>query len=97
MDITGIEKACSDICDSNINMMVPWYLMAAYAYYVEDKPILQDSTFDRLSKRLLTHWDDIQHIHKHYLTKEMLTAGTFLGEYPSRIQGAVHEVRHAYK
>lgn len=97
MDITGIEKACSEVCDNNINMMVPWYIMAAYAYYVDDDPIMQDNMFDRLAKRILEHWDEIDHYHKDLLTKDMLTAGTFLGEYPSRVKGAVDEIRHAYK
>ena len=97
MSITDIEKACLDACDDNINMMVPWYIMAAYAYYVEDKPILEDSTFDRLANRIQDHWDEIKHEHKHLLTKDMLTAGTYLGEYPSKVKGAVDEVRHIYR
>jgi NAD-dependent DNA ligase len=97
MDIEGIEKACSEVCDDNINMMIPWYIMAAYAYYVDDNPIMHDNTFDKLAKRILDHWDEIDHYHKDLLTKDMLTAGTFLGEYPSRVKGAVDEIRHAYK
>lgn len=97
MAITDIEKACSDVCDSNINMMVPWYLMAAYAYYEEDNPILEDATFDRLAKRLLQEWDNVKHMHKDYLNKDMLEAGTFIGEYPSRVKGAVDEIRSVYR
>jgi NAD-dependent DNA ligase len=67
--------------------------MAAYAYYVEDKPFLEDHTFDRLATKMLNHWDEIEHFHKEFLTKDMLEAGTYLGEYPSRIQGAVAELR----
>ena len=36
----NLDHQCLDVIDSNINMTVPWYLMAAYAYYVEDDPIL---------------------------------------------------------
>ena len=97
MDRVGIEKACSDTCDSNPNMMVPWYLMAAYAYYVQDDPILEDSTFDRLAKRMLAQWDDIEHFHKHLLSTDDLTAGTYLGEYPKRIEGAVNDIRNSYR
>lgn len=97
MSITEIEKACMDICDDSVNMYVPWYIMAAYAYYVEDNPILEDSMFDMLSKRLLEHWDEINHRHKSYLNKDMLIAGTYLGEYPPITKGAVASVRESYK
>lgn len=97
MDKKGIEKACADVCDDNINMLVPWYIMAAYAYYVDDNPILEDSTFDRLAKRLLKHWDEIEHFHKEFLNKDMLEAGTYLGDYPSRVKGAVDDIRYSYK
>ena len=38
--------------------------MAAYAYYVEDRPILSDSIYDRLAKKMLEYWDIIDHFHK---------------------------------
>lgn len=97
MDKMGIDKAYTDVCDDNPNMLVPWYLMAAYAYYVEDDPILSDNRFDQMAKRILEHWDEIDHWHKDKLTKDDLKAGTFLGEYPSRIKGAVESVRNTYR
>ena len=97
MDKKGIEKACMEICDDSINMLVPWYIMAAYAYYVEDDPILEDSMYDTIGKRLLEHWDEIEHRHKDYLSKDMVSAGTYLGEYPLQIRGAVDSVRDSYK
>tara|TARA_B110000503_G_scaffold11957_1_gene16128 strand:- start:222 stop:464 length:243 start_codon:yes stop_codon:yes gene_type:complete len=74
-------------------MLVPWYLMAAYAYYEQDDPILEDVTFDRCSKTILEHWDKIEHMHKHLITKDMLIAGTYIGEYPSRVKGSVNQIR----
>ena len=97
MAIADIEKACMDICDDSINMHIPWYLMAAYAYYVEDNPILEDKTFDMIAKRILNNWDEIEHFNKKCLSKDMLEAGTFLGEYPSRVKGALDNVRYAYR
>jgi|TARA_R110001606_G_scaffold393675_3_gene563818 hypothetical protein len=93
----GIEKACMETCSDKANMYVPWYLMAAYAYYVEDDPILTDDLFDRMAKRILTGWDDIDHVHKTYLTKDMLEAGTYLGEYPPQVEGALKSVRDTYR
>lgn len=88
-----MDNQCIQTVGSNINMCVPWYIMAAYAYYVEDKPFLEDQTFDRLATKMLNHWDEIEHFHKEFLTKDMLEAGTYLGEYPTRIQGAVAQLR----
>ena len=88
-----MDNQCIQIVGSNVNMCVPWYIMAAYAYYVEDNPLLEDHTFDHLATKILNHWEDIEHFHKHFLNKDMLTAGTYLGEYPSRVKGAVAELR----
>lgn len=93
MDNNLLDKDCLDIIDTNKNMMVPWYIMAAYAYYVDDQPILSDQIFDKLSKKMLKQWDEIDHFHKDYITKDDLEAGTYLGEYPSRVKWAVNHVR----
>lgn len=97
MDRRGIEKACCEIVDNNINMLVPWYIMASYAYYVEDDPLLEDAVFDRLAKRLLESWDTVDHFHKDHLSVDMVKAGTYIGEYPSRVKGAVGEIKDTYR
>lgn len=89
----SIEKMMLDVTDKNPNMLVPWYLMAAYAYYVEDDPILSDASFDRMGRKLAEHWKDIDHFHKDHINEDDLKAGTFLGEYPSRVKYGLEEVR----
>jgi len=91
------DKYCLEIIDDSMNMIVPWYLMAAYAYYVDDDPIITDSVFDRLAKQMLDMWDIIDHVHKDLITKDMLEAGTYQGEYPSRIKYAVQALRSNIK
>ena len=88
-----LDKQCLETVDKNINMTVPWYLMAAYAYYEEDNPILSDSMFDRLGRKMLKEWDNIEHFHKHHITLDDLKAGSFLGEYPPRVKGALDALR----
>jgi len=88
------DKHCLDKIDKNNNMLVPWYLMAAYAYYVEDDPILSDQVYDRVVQKIIANWDAIEHQHKHLLSLEQLQAGTYLGEYPSMVKGAVKELRN---
>ena len=79
--------------DMSLNLTVPWYLMAAYAYYEEDDPIINDITFDNLAKYMLANWKHIKHIHKKVVTKKDLEAGTFLGKYPSRVEASLKHVR----
>ena len=87
------DQYAAEIFAKNINLMVPWYLMAAYAYYQQDNPILSDSFFDDLAKTLLTVWDDVEHRHKEYITQDMLNAGTYVGKYPGIVEGAVEQLR----
>ena len=69
------------------------YLMCAYAYYVEDKPLVSDDEFDKLAKFILDNYEAIDHPHKSFVTKGDLEAGTYLGEYPSMVKGAVSSFR----
>lgn len=94
--ITDLDKDCFDSVDMNANMMIPWYLMACYAYYEEDDPILTDAGFDRLCKKMIEKFDEIEHMHKGYVTEDNLSAGTYIGEYPSRIKGAVRSLKDIY-
>jgi len=64
------------------------YLMCAYAYYQLDKNLILDTEFDQLAKDILANYDNIEHMHKHLVTKKDLKAGTYLGEYPSIVIGA---------
>ena len=89
----NLDLYCDYITNKNPNMAVPWYLMSAYAYYEEDSPILSDDMFDTLAKRLLERWSDITHWHKNHITLGDLEAGTFLGVYPTRVSGALANVR----
>ena len=93
----NLDTLCSETTDTNHNMLVPWYIMASYAYYVEDDPIISDRLFDKMAKTMLDEWETIDHFHKEYLTVDALKAGTYLGEYPSRVKVALGQVRNIYK
>jgi len=92
-----MDKHCLDLIDNNVNMTVPWYLMAAYAYYVEDDPIISDQLYDRLVLKIIDNWDTIEHRHKELLSLDDLKAGTYLGEYPGMVKGAVESIRKDIK
>jgi len=91
-----LDDYAAEIFADNINMMVPWYLMASYAYYVQDDAIFSDGFFDEMGKTMLAVWDDIDHFHKEHISVGDLEAGTFLGEYPSRVEGGLAEVRKKF-
>ena len=95
MSVRG-EKVATKRITANPNLCVPLYLMASYAYYVEDNPIFSDDFFDRLGRKLLKKWGEIDHYHKSYLNADMLAAGTFLGDYPSIVSGAVADWNSTY-
>lgn len=94
MEIFINESKASEIISDNPNMMVPHYIMASYAYYVQDDPLYSDSFYDELAKTILDCWEGIDHYHKSYLNKDALKAGSYLGDYPSIIEGAVDEFRN---
>lgn len=88
-----LDKYCEEVINDNINMLVPYYIMTAYAYYVEDDPIISDAYYDNLAKLLLKHYDEVEHQHKHLINTDQLKAGTCLIKYPSIIKGAVNDLR----
>ena len=73
------------------------YLMCAYAYYVQNDPLIADHEFDELGKWLLENYDEVEHMHKHLVTKDDLHAGTYLGVYPTLVKGAVKDYRKNHK
>ena len=91
-----LDEHAAKLFANNINMMVPWYLMASYAYYKQDDAIFSDGFFDDMGKTMLKCWDDIEHFHKEHISVGDLESGTFLGEYPSRVEGGLASLREAY-
>ena len=69
------------------------YLMCSYAYYIEDDPLVSDEEFDQLAQFILENYDAIDHPHKSLVTISDLEAGTYLGNYPAMVKGAVRSWR----
>ena len=91
-----LDTHAAKIFQENINMMVPWYIMASFAYYKQDNAILTDAFFDDMAKTMIAVWEDIEHYHKKYISLDTLEAGTYLGEYPSRAEGGLGSLREKY-
>ena len=73
--------------------MIPWFLMSSYAYYEENNPIFSDYFFDSLTRDMIECWDELKHQHKHLISLDDLSAGTYMGYYPSIVIGALKELR----
>jgi NAD-dependent DNA ligase len=67
------------IWDKNPNMLIPYYLMFSYLYYEKNISLIDDGEFDKMCRTLLEKYDDLEHMHKHLVTKGDLTAGTGYG------------------
>lgn len=83
------------------NMAIPYFLMASYAYYFEDQPILTDGFYDELSKWLVSKWDGLQHQHKPLISPDDLKAGSLYSlkkeDYPAVVLGALKSLREMYR
>lgn len=89
------DNEMASIVRKNLNMSVPWYIMACYAYYVEDNPIITDEAFDLLARMMLNNWTKISHWQKHLITLGDLKATTYLGKgYPQRTISAIQTLRY---
>ena len=63
--------------------------MLSYLYYERSISLVPDTDFDQLCKEMLEHWEDMEHPHKHLITKEDLEAGTgYALKYPLMVQSA---------
>ncbi len=77
------------------NNPVSMYIMAAWAYYIEDDPIMSDWQFDQLAVQLLEEYDRWS-LHPHLPSKDDLRAGTYLGEYPKVVELALNAYRRTF-
>lgn len=80
----------------NKNTIISWLLMAFYAYYVLDNPILSDGVYDGMCKWLLENYDVIEHHHKYLISKEDLQNGSLFSigmiDYPIIVRNATEQL-----
>jgi len=62
--------------EKDYNLLVPWFLMASYAYYDLKDDIMSDCEFDYITILLKKNWKKVKHPHKKLITLDMLNAST---------------------
>jgi len=80
-----------------MNHLIGQYLVHSYIYYQLDNSIISDGDYDNLAKQILENWDNIEHPHKHLISKDALQAGTFLlpeDEYPTIVKDTARLVKN---
>ena len=60
----------------NPNTTISFFLSASLAYYCRYESLLSDECFDKMCKWMLKHYDELEHQHKHLVTKEGLETGS---------------------
>ncbi len=91
------SKILKHIEEERYNMLIPWVLILSYGYYIRYDNLIPDTTYDLMMKTLLDHFDEVEHQHKHLITKEDLSAGTLyslgVDDYPSIVKGAWFNIK----
>lgn len=85
-----LSQYCQSLCQGRPNLMVSWWLMASYAYYEMDDPIIDDATYDWLGRSIADAWDTIEHPHKDLLggPEAVRHTGHHI-QYPERVKRAL--------
>jgi len=77
-----LDDYCQEVVEKNRNMLVPWWIMSAWAYE-QATPIISDGMFDKLADRLTKEWSKVEHDHKSLLDKKSLkTSLAIAGKWP---------------
>jgi len=80
-----------------MNNPIGRYLVHSYIYYQLDNSVISDGEYDKMAKYILEHWDDLDHPHKHLISKDALQAGTMLlkdDEYPTIVKDTARMVKN---
>jgi len=70
--IQPLDSLAKHLIEEYPNLLVPWFLMAAWTFNVHDVSLVGYDFFVEICEALDTHWDDIEHQHKHLIKREAL-------------------------
>lgn len=80
----------------NHNKLVSDFLIYCCAYYKYGKSLISDMEFDTIVHTLKDEWDNVEHMHKHLITMEMLdtTSAYHIKDYPQIVENITRELIH---
>lgn len=85
---------CARLVSAKPNLAVPWFILASYAYYQQDDPIISDDMFDWLVVMLKHYWPNLTHPHRDRITLEDLETGSGNAlRYPGGMEEKLRYVR----
>jgi hypothetical protein len=92
--VTALEAYCRDRIASNPNLLVPWWIMAAWTYdRVGSETLISDALFDEIAVRIDREWETITHWHKPLLDRRMLKSALAIrGQWPLRAMHAAESL-----
>lgn len=93
----NFDGMCRHVTGQNFNALIPWFLMACYAYEILGEPILSDACFDEMSESMNMLFDVLEHPHKDLITwtADQVKGSSVQvdwGRFPSRIGYAVQHL-----
>lgn len=80
-----------------MNNPIGKYLVHSYIYYQLDNSVISDGDYDKMANYILEHYDELEHPHKHLISKDALKAGTFLlaeKDYPTIVKYTARMVKN---
>lgn len=71
---------------------VAWWLMASYAYYVLNRSLFSDETFDWVGRYIKANWESIKHPNKRLIKQGATFSGYYVKRYPTRVKLATWQL-----
>lgn len=71
---------------------VAWWLMASYAYYVLNRSLFSDETFDWIGRYIKGNWEGIEHPNKRLIKQAATFSGYYVKRYPTRVKCATWQL-----
>ena len=92
------DQKCLRVSRNNNSAAISWVLMASYAYYIEDDPIISDIVYDGLIRQLGNSFGEwAAQPNATFITMDRIKAGSLFDvaadQYPFGLVRALHSLR----
>lgn len=78
-----LDDYCRSVIEADRSKLIAWWIMAAWAYELGERPLISDALFDEIAADLDMEWSTVNHQHKHLLDRSALkTSLAIAGKWP---------------